>query len=324
MKKKIYIGLIMALSLFLSGCASQNKSEEKVYNDTLFDTVIQVKIYDNVDNRILEGCEKLCKKYDLLLSKTNKESDISKINQACGIPVTVSDETVSLIQKGMEYGDLSEGAFDITINSISSLWDFHSESGKIPSEQEINTNLPHVNYKNISITENQVTLSDEHASIDLGGIAKGYIADKLAEYLKDNGVRHAIINLGGNILTVGSKPDGSDYNIGIKDPSNPDGSPITCVKTSDKSVVTTGIYERFFEKDGIVYHHILDPKTGYPCDNTLASVTIITDSSADADALSTTCYLLGLEKGMKLIRSMENMDAIFITKDNEIIDSRDL
>lgn len=324
MKKKIYIGLIMALSLFLSGCASQNKSEEKVYNDTLFDTVIQVKIYDNVDNRILEGCEKLCKKYDLLLSKTNKESDISKINQACGIPVTVSDETVSLIQKGMEYGDLSEGAFDITINSISSLWDFHSESGKIPSEQEINTNLPHVNYKNISITENQVTLSDEHASIDLGGIAKGYIADKLAEYLKDNGVRHAIINLGGNILTVGSKPDGSDYNIGIKNPSNPDGSPITCVKTSDKSVVTTGIYERFFEKDGIIYHHILDPETGYPCDNTLASVTIITDSSADADALSTTCYLLGLEKGMKLIRSMENTDAIFITKDNEIIDSRDL
>lgn len=323
MRKNKYIGFFMALSLLFSGCASQNETEEKVYNDTLFDTVIQVKIYDNVDDQILEECEKLCKKYDLLFSKTNDESDVSKINQAGGNPVTVSDETVALLKKGIEYGNLSEGAFDITINSISSLWDFHSDSHKLPSEEEINENLPSVNYKNITIDGNQVSLSDEHASIDLGGIAKGYIADKLAEYLKENDVKHAIINLGGNILTIGSKPDGSDYNIGIKDPSNPDGTPITSVKASDKSVVTTGIYERYFEKDGTIYHHILDSKTGYPCNNSLASVTIITDSSADADALSTTCYLLGLEKGMELIQSLDNTDAIFITKENKIYDTRD-
>ena len=128
----------------------------------------------------------------------------------------------------------------------------------------------------------------------------------------------AMINLGGNVLAMGSKLDGSDYNIGIQKPFDETGEPITSVKISDKSVVTSGIYQRYFKADGKIYHHILDPNTGYPCENNLYSVTILTDSSLTADALSTTCFLLGYDRGMKLINQLDNVDAVFITNDNQI------
>ena len=131
-------------------------------------------------------------------------------------------------------------------------------------------------------------------------------------------MKHALINLGGNVLALGTKLDGSDYNIGIQKPFDESGEPITSVKISDQSVVTSGIYQRYFQQDGKLYHHILDPKTGYPCENSLYSVSIITDSSLTADALSTTCFLLGYEKGMELINQLDDTDAIFITNDNEI------
>lgn len=161
-------------------------------------------------------------------------------------------------------------------------------------------------------------LLDPNASIDVGAIAKGYIADRLKEYLKKNGVKHAIIDLGGNILALGTKIDGSKYNIGIQRPFDETGQPITSIKVANKSVVTTGIYQRYFEQDGKIYHHILDPRTGYPCENDLYSVTIITDSSLTADALSTSCYLMGFEKANHLIDQLENVDAVFITNDLEI------
>ena len=175
-----------------------------------------------------------------------------------------------------------------------------------------------MNYENIIIRDNTVKLADPQAGIDLGAIAKGYIADRIKDYLEEEGVRHAMINLGGNVLAMGSKLDGSDYNIGIQKPFDETGEPITSVKISDKSVVTSGIYQRYFKADGKIYHHILDPNTGYPCENNLYSVTILTDSSLTADALSTTCFLLGYDRGMKLINQLDNVDAVFITNDNQI------
>ena len=159
---------------------------------------------------------------------------------------------------------------------------------------------------------------DPNASVDVGAIAKGYIADRIKDYMKKNGVKHAVIDLGGNILLLGSKTDGSKYNIGIQKPFGETGEPITSIKVANKSVVTTGIYQRYFEADGKIYHHILDPRTGYPCENTLYSDTIITDSSLTADALSTVCYLMGYETANDLIDQLENVDALFITNDNEI------
>lgn len=318
MKLKQLIACAVSSALLITGCSLPSKEEERTYTDTLFDTVISVQVLEPVDKEVMEGCEKLCKKYDTQFSMENEESEIYKINHAKGKFVEVSDETVTLIEKGIYYSNLSKGAFDITIGSVSELWDFHAENPKTPKKSKIESAVKHVNYKEIVIQDNSVKLADSKAKIDVGAIAKGYIADRLKDYLKKNGVKHAVINLGGNVQTIGAKTDGSDYNIGIQKPFDESGIPITSVKVADKSVVTTGIYQRYFEKDGKLYHHILDPSTGYPCDNSLYSVTIITDSSLTADALSTTCFLLGYEDGMNMVNRLDNVDAVFITNDNKI------
>ncbi len=309
---------ISAASLILCGCSGITAKKDLTYTDTLFDTVISVQILDPVDESVIKGCEKLCKEYDAKFSKTNEDSEISRINKAKGKFVEVSDDTVTLLQKGIYYGELSGGLFDITIGSVSNLWDFHAEKPSVPSKQKIKSAKRHVNYQSIMIVDNKVKLTDRKASLDVGAIAKGYIADRLKDYLKKRGVKHAIINLGGNVLALGTKTDGSKYNIGIQRPFDENGEPITSVKIADQSVVTTGTYQRYFEKKGKFYHHILSPNTGYPCENSLSSVTIITDSSLTADAMSTTCFLLGYEEGMKLVNLLDNVDAVFITDDNEI------
>lgn len=318
MKFKRITALLVAAATMLSGCSLSGKERNLTYTDTLFDTVISVQILDIADEELIKGCEDICKKYDTMFSRTNEESEIYKINHAKGEAVEVSDDTISIIKKGIYYSKMSNGAFDITIGAISTLWDFKSEEHKIPSKNKIRSAVSHVDYRDISIQDNTVQLGSSKMQIDVGALAKGYIADRLKDYLVENDVEHALINLGGNVLAVGSKADGSDFNIGIQKPFDETGEPITSVKISDHSVVTTGIYQRYFEKKGVLYHHILDPNTGYPCENDLYSVTIITDSSLTADALSTTCFLLGLDKGMNLINQLDNVDAIFITNDNEL------
>jgi len=188
----------------------------------------------------------------------------------------------------------------------------------IPDQKVLEEAVSHIDYKNIQVDGTTVTMKDPKCRIDLGGIAKGYIADRLKEYLEKEGIEHATINLGGNVLTIGTKPDGSDYKIGIQKPFAADGEVLEVLSVHDRSVVSSGDYERYFEKDGVIYHHILDPQSGWPVQNDLDQVTILSDSSADGDALSTTCYVLGLEKGMKLIQEMDDVEAIFVTKDGEI------
>ena len=310
--------LLISAALLLSACSGLPKERDLSYTDTMFDTVISVRILDASDSQVLNGCKNLCQKYDSLLSTTVEGSDIYRINNAGGAPVEVSDETITLIKKGIYYSKMSDGAFDITIAPVSRLWDFTGEAASVPAPENIAEAASHVNYETIIIRDNTVTLSDPAAGIDLGAIAKGYIADRLKDYLTEQGIRHALINLGGNVLAMGGKLDGSDYNIAIQKPFAESGEPITSVKISDKSVVTSGIYQRYFKADGTIYHHILDPNTGYPCENSLYSVTIITDSSLTADALSTTCFLLGYENGMKLVNQLDNVDAIFITTDNQL------
>lgn len=318
MKYKKLTALLVSAALLLSGCSGLKKEQNQVYTDTLFDTVVRIEILDRADEEVLKGCENICKKYHAMFSNKIEDSEISRINSAGGNPVEVSDETVTLLRKAIYYGDLSNGAFDVTIAPVSNLWDFHAEAPALPAPEAIYEAASHVDYKNILIDGNTVRLLDPYASIDVGGIAKGYIADILKKYLKEQGVKHAVINLGGNVLAMGSRLDGSDYNIGIQKPFDMTGEPITSVRISNKSVVTSGTYQRYFEADGKLYHHILDPNTGYPCENNLTSVTIITNSSLTADALSTTCFLLGYDKSMRLIEQLDNVDAVFITNDNKI------
>ena len=322
MKIRSLVSLITTSALILTtGCSSLSK-EPLSYTGTAFDTVINIQIFDSNEQELIENCKTICQNYEEKFSRTIDTSEISKINAAGGAPVEVSDETIQIINKGIYYGEMSNGAFDITIGSLTSLWGFSDENASVPTSESISDALKHVDYKNIVINDNYVQLLDPDAKLDLGGIAKGYIADCLKEYLEQEGVDHALINLGGNILAVGNKLDKSDFNIGIQNPKNKDGEPITTVTLNDQSVVTSGNYQRYFEQNGEKYHHLLDPKTGYPSNNGLNSVTIITNSSLTADALSTTCFVLGPERGMKLVNQLDNVEAVFIDSNNKITYSR--
>lgn len=326
MKKKSIFLYITTFSLFLTGIFSGcNFSKQPVSKSGFyFNTVISVTLYDASKEHLLEKCFELADMYEGYFSRTIPDSDVAKINAAAGAPVEVHAETIELLELGIYYGRLSNGKFDITIGKLSDLWDISTkaliEASKlnadaIPSASSIEAALATVDYTGITIDGTMVSLNNPDSAIDLGGIAKGYIADKMKLFLNENGVTSGIINLGGNVLTLGPKEKGDSYTIGIQKPFSEDGSAIAAVQVTDKTVVSSGSYERYFEVDGKQYHHILDVRTGYPYENNLLEVTIITDSSAHADALSTTCFSLGLEEGLALIESLEDTEAIFITDD---------
>ena len=310
--------LIMLCSIFI-GCSNANPYSKSGF---YFDTVITITLFDNSNDELIDECFRICEELENKFSISIETSEISRINAANGAPVKVSNETLELLHTGIYYGQLSNGCFDITIAPLSTLWNFDKQSQKIPSDVDIETALTHVNYKNIKIDGNTVTLTDTNASINLGGIAKGYIADRLKQYLLENNVSSAIINLGGNVVTIGQKEDGSPFKIGIQKPFSQSGETMISLSSTDNSIVTSGVYERCFTVEDTLYHHILDITTGYPCETDLLSATILSDNSVDGDALSTICILLGSQKSIELIEDLENIDAIFITKDYEIIDTR--
>lgn len=322
----IILSLTLCLGIF-QGCGAQKEVSKSNF---FFDTIITIQLYGTNDESYIQECFQLAKKYENLFSATIETSDVSKINQNAGEFVTVDPETIDLIELGIVYGELSQGKFDITIGKLSKLWNFSEiakntdtenkeiDASYLPSPTQVQELLSHVDYTNIEIKENQVKLLDGNAQIDLGAIAKGYIADRMKEYLVSAGITSGFINLGGNVLTLGEKANGSGYNIGIQRPFSKTGDSIASVQVKDMSVVSSGVYERYYRIDGKLYHHILDTDTGYPYDNELYEVTIISKSSADGDALSTTCFALGLEEGMKLIESLPDTEAIFITSEEEI------
>jgi len=317
-KKPIAL-LLCALTMLMPLCACSQDTPETAEpmssTGFLLDTVVVITLYNGQSRETLQGAFELCQQYENLLSKTIEGSDVWNINHAGGQPVEVSSDTAEIIRSALHYSEITAGAFDITVGPISSLWNFKSENPSVPAQADIDRLLPYVDYTGVSLEGNTVTLRDANMQIDLGGIAKGFIADKLAQYLKKNRVTSAIINLGGNTYALGAKEGGSDWSVGVQDPFGRVQTPIAAVYVQNKSVVTSGIYERYFELDGVLYHHILDPSTGYPVRNDLTSVTILSDKSIDGDALSTSCYVLGLEKGMELIESLDGIEAIFIDTD---------
>lgn len=327
MKKRlfsVFTTVLVGITFLFSGCGSAS-TETLTKSGFYFNTVISVTLYAGGSEQLLDDCFALAEKYENYFSNTIPDSDISRINDAAGSPVTVHDETIALLQEGISYGELSGGKFDITIGKLSNLWDIstkalldQTDASMIPSDDDIRAALSTVNYRSIEIDGNEVTLLNPDAKIDLGGIAKGYIADKMKAFLNENGVTSGFINLGGNVLALGPKEDGSAYTIGIQKPFGLENEAIVSVSVTDETVVSSGVYERYFTVDGKRYHHILDTGTGYPYDNGLLGVTIITKDSVDGDGLSTTCFSLGLTDGMALIESLDNTEAIFITDDYEI------
>ncbi|ELC8465811.1 FAD:protein FMN transferase [Clostridium perfringens] len=285
-----------------------------------FDTVVEISIYCNCNNGeyILRKAFDLCKYYEVLLSKTKKGSDIYNVNNSGMDGFNVHNETLNIINRSIYYSKLSQGNFDISVQPLLKLWNFKSEKKIIPNQKDIDENLKLVNYKNIVINRKNVRLKKNGMSIDLGGIAKGYIANKLKEYLISEGISSGIINLGGNVLCIGKKDNGENFKIGIQKPFSERGEVLGVLEICDKSVVSSGIYERFFEKENKVYHHIINPKSGKPFETDLLQVTIISDDSMDGDALSTIALSFGEREGLDLINSIDGIEGIFINKDGNI------
>lgn len=350
--------------------AGQPVTKESFY----FDTICQITVYgmeERNDASFSEAAQaaitdafSLCSEYEKLLSKTVEGSDIWNINHAAGDPVSCDSRTIELIQRGIYYGDLSDGAFDITIGKAEDLWDFHAggsesyedaaadegdmketedtaaENGDgepskatLPDADALAEAVSHVNYTCIHVDEKEQTvqLTDEEAELDLGGIAKGYIADAVCREMEGAGVTSAIVSLGGNIECIGGKPESTgfagedtsytDFTIGIEMPYSDRTEIVGASGLQSGTMVTSGVYERYITVDGRRYHHILDVGTGYPVDTDVLGVTIKGDSgtSADCDALSTTCLILGSEKGKALIEGLDGYEALFILQDESLV-----
>lgn len=353
---KLYSIIILIFTfsiLFFNGCTTASNIKPVSKTGFAFDTVISITIYDNKKSDVLSKCFSICEKYEALFSATRDDSEIWKINHSNGMPVNVSFDTACLVQAALSWCEMSNGTLDLTMLPISDEWNISGQMSNasaddnyeyyIPDSDTLNNLLKNVDYKNVIIYDEnkipvgyneklsntvqyQIQLTNSNSAIDLGFIAKGYIADRLKEFLLSEGIENGVISLGGNILLIGEKSDGSPFQVGIQKPFGNAGEVITTIKEANKSIVSSGCYERYFikdknEKDENIYHHIFDTTTGTPIQNNLLGVTIISDSSLQGDALSTYCYILGLEDGMKFIKSLENVKAIFITKEYEIIKS---
>ena len=301
-------------------------------------TAVQITIYDSQDKALLDDCLALCDKYELVFSRTNEKSELYKLNhrkdtsdkdpnadgQTTPYPVSgtadtwhISEDLAALLSEGLDITRESDGAFDIAIAPLTSLWDFTAEDPKVPDDAAIQKALPLCSSDGVTIDGQDITLPSDDIQFDVGAIAKGYIADRMKDLLVKKGVKSAIINLGGNVLCIGSKPDGTPFKVGIQKPFADRNETEAVMDITGKSVVSSGIYERCFKQNGKLYHHILNPKTGYPYDNSLISVTIISDQSVDGDALSTTCFALGLEDGLKFAEK-KGVQAVLITEDYEL------
>ena len=317
--KKALIAVMLCIALLLTGC--QSKAAEPRKQSTVvfyFDTVVTITVYSD-DENILSGLDEECLRYENMLSKTVEGSDVWNINHAKGERVAVNEETRELILTALEFSRLSDGRFDITVEPCVALWDFTSEDrGALPDADELAAAAEKVDWTKVDVNDEGV-LIPEGMSIDLGAIAKGYISDRIADYFVEKGVESALLNVGGNVRTVGLKPDGSNWRIGIQDPEGVRDQSIVGVATlGDNAVVTSGIYERGFILDDVVYHHILDPETGYGVESDLTSATIIGESSIDCDALATVCVLLGSKKAAELIENTEGFEAVFINSKGKI------
>lgn len=294
------------ICLMLCGCSDESVKE---YSKTIYamDTVMNLRIYSD-DEEVLSNAETEIIRIESLLDRGNENSDVYAINKYKS--VKVSDETAYVIKRALEMSLRTDGAFDITIAPVMDLWGFYGNEFNVPSDKELQYALESVGYNNVSLNINNVQITD-NAAIDLGGIGKGYASDKIAELFKNNGIDSAIISLGGNVHAIGKRPDGELWTVGIADPRDTS-KHIGRLKVSDKSVITSGGYQRYFERNGVIYHHIIDPETGKSANNGIVSVTIVADSGIMADVLSTSLFVMGLDKSIEFWRGNHDFESVFV------------
>ena len=320
------VAAVCLLLLCACGGRAVAAAEPVSKEEYCLDTICTVSVYGMADENgdyvpasdVSESAEAaiddafvLCKELEDKLSKTRADSDIGRLNAAASAWVEISDEASDILKKGLEYSELSSGEFDITVGAVTNLWDFHAADGeeKLPDKKELEEAVKHIDYKNVELDGTKARIKDPEGVIDLGGIAKGYIGDRMTELLEERGVISAVINLGGNVICIGGKTEADDFVIGVETPFSDRTEIIGRIDTRDKTVVTSGVYERKIEVDGKTYHHVLDTKTGMPVETDLDSVTLIADKgrSADIDALSTICLIKGFDEGISLITLLETI-----------------
>lgn len=311
LKNMLCAALISILAV--SACACAQKKEMLSQTRFMLDTFVTIRLYPE-DEELFSQCFELAAELENILSAHKENSETARLNREGRL--ALSEDASAVLRAGIYYGELSDGLFDISIYPVSSLWSFEGTEEALPDPARLEQALKLVDYSRIKLVENTAVL-EEGMQIDAGGIAKGYIADKLAEFLREKGVKSGIIDLGGNIYALGDK-QGEEYTVGIAHPNN-SGELAGYLKLKDMSAVTSGIYQRYMTFEGEKYHHILNPETGYPENNRLASATVITKSSMDGDALSTICMLLGEHKALELINSLENVWAVLVLRDGGIL-----
>ena len=303
-QKSIFALLIIIFSICFASC--ERTADPRT--EALMGTVCTVNAYDDGTKSLYDELFARLHEIDETFSVTIDSSEISAINKAAGErSVSVSSDTAYVVKAALAFAELTGGAFDPTVGPLVKLWGINTDHARVPAQSEIDAVLPLINWRDVSAADdNTVMLKRRGMALDLGGIVKGYAADELTKILKARKVRRAIVDLGGNIFVYGKKKDGSPWRVGIKDPNDPEGVPAIVLNVANSTIVTSGVYERFFTENGVRYHHILDVKTGYPAASGLLSSTIVCESSMAADALSTSVFVLGREGGMELLHRIQS------------------
>lgn len=324
---------VLILIIMLVGCSNENEvntsktTSTTTVNDAIpaskeffaMDTYMEVDAYGENGEKAVAKAEKEVNKLDSILSTGKSTSEISKLNK--NKKQVVSADTMSLIKESVKISKETNSAFNPTIYPLMELWGFTTKNYYVPKDNEIKPLLNHMDIDNIKIDErkNEVSFKDSNMKIDLGAIAKGYTSSKIIDIFKENNIKSGMVTLGGNVQVLGKKPDGSLWKVGIQNPIGED-EYLGVLQTSDKAVITSGGYERNFTKNGKTYHHILDPSNGYPANNGLTSVTIISSDGTLADALSTSLFVMGKDKAIDFYKkSNYNFDFILYTSDNKLI-----
>jgi thiamine biosynthesis lipoprotein len=325
--KKITTLLFLFL-ITLCGCANSAESsseDTKEYSRDIFamDTYMYLKAYgEHADTALGYSSEQILS-LEELFSVTSEKSDIWAINHSDGEPVSVSDDTIAVLNKAIEIGGKTNGALDVTIYPLLTEWGFTTDTQQVPTDDIIADKLKLIDYTKISVKGNTVQLPD-NMQIDFGALAKVYTSDCVTEILKENGVKSALVNLGGNVHAVGTKPDGTLWKVGVQNPFSPS-EQVCILEIADKAVITSGNYERFFtDENGRKYWHILDSADGFPADNGLVSVTIVGENGLLCDALSTALFVLGTDKAIDYWKNTADFEMILITDNEKIIYSEGL
>lgn len=318
--KAIIAWMALALSLAsISGCQPKEPLKKTSY---ALGTVITINLFDEGDEALMADLVGRIAEIEQLMSMQKGDSEISAVTAAAGVEaVHVSEETYHVIKRAIEYARLSDGSFDPTIGPVVDLWQIGTDEARLPKSSDIEAALKYVDYTKVVLNDEEMSvyLPEKGMSLDLGGIAKGYAADEVITLLDEAGISRAMIDLGGNIYAYGEKEGGLDWNVGVRTPYDNQNSYFGYIPLKDMTVVTSGPYERYFEQDDRIYHHIFDARTGYPTEGDVVSVSITAESSIDADALSTLLFTIEPEEGLALIESMDGIECLYLYSDYKVL-----